>query len=421
MRVLLLRNTLGFPLFSITSKIDICTVWSQIPGQTKRVPPHLVPRHAGTQLLRNTRTTEPRRDRAGVFLVRLVARAGPCALLGVALLAVGWSQPVPNEAALRRVQQAQPRSFAANLALGQLLLESGQAAQAIPFLGAAAAVQPRDVPARHDLAAAYIETGRLSEAQRLVAELQRQAPSPGIVHLEALWLAASGQLQAAAEKFRSAAEADPSEKHLFDLGNHLLNHNAAESAMKIFLFAIERFPQSARLHVAQGVAFYARGEFDQAVRSLSAGVDLNPRDLRPLVFLGLMINLTPESAGAVRQRLKGFANLYPANAQAQYLYGLSLTRAGDPAAEAHLRRAAALSPRMAEPHLELGKLFAESNRPAEAIRALETALRLSPNLGAAHYRLAQLYHRAGQASLAKQHLEAFQKLRPEARGPTKLP
>ncbi len=330
-------------------------------------------------------------------------------LLGFFALVMGWSQSLS------------PQGFAANLALGQRLLESGQAAQAIPYLAAAYALQPREVPALHDLAVAYIEVGRLPQARKLITELQRQVPSPSVVHLEALWLAASGQLQAAAEKFRSAAEAEPSEKHLFDLGNHLLNHNASEPALTIFRFALQRFPQSSRLHVAQGVAYYARGEFDQAVRSLVAGVDLAPRDLRPLVFLGLMIDLTPESAGAVQKKLRSFADLYPNQAQAQYLCGLSLAKANNPDAEAYLQRATALAPRMAEPHLELGKIYADSNRPALAIRALETALRWSPGLAQAHYRLSQLYQRTGQAALATQHLQAFRKLKAAQPSPSATP
>lgn len=320
-------------------------------------------------------------------------------IFGFSIMALSWGQSPPAQ------------GFAANLSRGQQLLESGQATKAIPYLVAASTLQPRDVAARHDLAVAYIETGRLPQARRLLTQLQQQAPSPSIIHLEALWLAASGELQAAAEKFRSAAEADPSEKHLFELGNHLLNHNASEPALTIFRFALERYPQSARLHVAQGVAHYARGEYDQAVRSVAAGVDLAPRDLRPLIFLGLMIDLTPDSAPAVRQRLQKFAAFYPANAQAQYLYGLSLAKANDPTAEIYLQRAASLAPRMAEPHLELGKIFAESNRSAQAILSFNTALRLDPGLGQAHYRLSLLYQRTGQTALAAHHLRAFQKFK----------
>lgn len=328
-------------------------------------------------------------------------------LLTAALLSLAVAQP-PGEAALRRARHAQPRSFPANFSLGQFLLESGKPAEAIPFLATAVELQPGAVPARHDLAVAYIETGQLPEAQKLIQELPA---SPAAVHLEAQWLAAAGQPAPAAEKFQQAAEAEPSETYLFDWASHLLNNGASEPALKIFRYAVNLFPKSARLKVAQGVALYARSEFDEAARSVCAGVDLNPADLRPLVFLGSMLDLSPESAALVRVRLRGFAVRYPSHAQAQYLYGLSLAKSDKPAsAEPFLRRALTLDARLPEARLELGKLYADTGRAAEAIQEFQAALRLAPELEIAHYRLGQLYRRTGQAALANQHLATYRRL-----------
>lgn len=329
--------------------------------------------------------------------------------LAVIWLSLGSGQS--PEAALRRAQSAQPRAFGPNLALGQYLLEAGEPARAVPFLAAAVAARPDDGPAQYDLAVAQIETGRLGEARKL---LDGMAPSPSRDHLEAQWLTASGQPSPAAAKYQRAAEAAPTERHLFDWGNHLQNYGAPEPALRIFRYAIERFPASARLKVGEGVALYTLRQYDEAVKAVCAGVDLNPADLRPLVFLGLMIDLTPESAPMVRQRLAAFAERYPRDAQAQYLYGLSLTKTSIPAAaEPFLRRASTLAPRMHDPHLELGKLYADANRTAEAVRELETALRLAPRLEAAHYRLGLLYQRLGQRELANRHLAEYRKLRAE--------
>jgi tetratricopeptide (TPR) repeat protein len=312
---------------------------------------------------------------------------------------------------LRRAQSAQPKSFAPNLALGQFLLETGRPADAIPYLALAHSVDAKDVPARHDLSMAYIEIGKLAEAQALLTELQKDAATPAVLHLEARWLAATGKAAPAAERFRQAAEAEPSEMHLFDWGNHMLAHGAAEPAGKIFQYAMERFPRSARLKVAQGVAHYAKGEFDQAVRMLCEGVDLDPQDLRPLAFLGQMIGVSPNMESEVHRRLEGFAKLYPAHAQAQYFYGLSLLKHDGSKAESYLRRAAALAPTMPEPHLELGKLYADAGRTDEAIRELQSAIRLNSNLDAAHYKLAQLYQRGGQKELATRHFAEYRKIR----------
>ena len=311
---------------------------------------------------------------------------------------------------LRQAQSGQPGSFDTNLALGQFLLETGRAADAIPFLTSARNLNAKDVPARHDLSIAYIETGKLAEAQALLTELQKEVAGATVMHLEARWLAASGKPAPAAERFRQAAEAEPSENHLFDWGNHMLSHGAAEPAGRIFQYAVEKYPRSARLKVAQGVAHYAQGEFDKAVRALCEGVDLDPQDLRPLVFLGQMVNVSPSLDGEVQRRLEGFAKLYPANAQAQYFYGLSLLKQGGKA-EPYLQRAVKLDPAMPEPHLELGKLYADAGQTKEAIDELLKAVRLSPNLDGAHYKLAQLYQRAGQTGPAAEHFGKYRKIR----------
>ena len=331
-------------------------------------------------------------------------------LLWILLLPSAWSQSsMLHEAALRRAQQAQPRNFAANLALGQYLLEAGQPGQAIVSLTTAVKLEPEDIPARHDLAAAYIEVNRLADARNLIEKLP---PSPAKINLEAQLLASSGQIIPAAEMFQKAAEAESSEKHVFDWGNHLLNQGATESALKIFQFGVEHFPQSARLKVAQAVALYARGEFEAAASSVCAGVDLNPADLRPLIFLGMMADLSPESALLVRQRLEGFAKRFPNHAQAQYYYGFSLTKSETPAAaEPFLRRAQRLDPKLPQARFELGKLFADAGRKVEAIRELQAAILLAPDLAAAHYRLGQLYQRDGQTALASHHLARYRELK----------
>ncbi len=328
------------------------------------------------------------------------------------------AQPsIPTESALRRAQQSQPRNFTANLTLGQYLLEAGQPAQAIAFLTKAIRLNPVDVTARHDLASAYVEENRLTDARNLIEKLPASTAKS---HLEAQWLAASGQIIPAAELFQKAAEAEPSEKHVFDWGNHLLNQNATEPALKIFQYGIEHFPQSGRFRVARAVALYARGEFEEAARSVCAGVDLNPADLRPLVFLGLMTDLSPESSLLVRQRLQGFAKRFPNHGQAQYYYGLSLTKSETPlAAEPFLRRAQRLNPKLPEARFELGKLYADAGRKVEAILELKAALLLAPDIEAAHYRLGQIYQREGQTALASHHFARHRELKAKKEVPSK--
>jgi Flp pilus assembly protein TadD len=317
------------------------------------------------------------------------------------------------EAKLRRGLATYPENPEANLALGTFLLEAGRAGEAVPLLGAAVRLAPGSIQARHDLAVALLEERRLTEAEALLRELQVTGGSEAVVtHLEARWLAASGKPAEAAEKFQRSAERAPTEAHLFDWGNHMLSNGAAEPASRIFTWATQKYPQSVRLKIAEGMSYYARGDYDRAVEVVCAAIRLDPEDPRPLASLGRMIGVAPQRERQIKTELERFARVYPEHAEAQYFFGLSLATLGESdIAERQFRRAAALDPEMAQPHIELGKLLGEKSRSEEAIRELEGAVRLAPNISGAHYRLAQLYQRAGNKILAQRHFVAYRKLR----------
>jgi len=80
-------------------------------------------------------------------------------------------------------------------------------------------------------------------------------------------------------------------------------------------------------------------------------------------------------------------------------------------AEKRLRTAIALRPRWAQPHYELGLLYEDQNRDAEAIREYKHATSLSADLTKAHYRLGRLYQRNGQTVLAQQEFQLVEALK----------
>ena len=93
---------------------------------------------------------------------------------------------------------------------------------------------------------------------------------------------------------------DPSEEHLFDWGDSLLQLRASGPATEVFRAAIPP-PQSARLRVGLGIALYSQGEYRDAVQSFCDAADLAPSDPRPYQFLGEMYGVSPESAGRSRR------------------------------------------------------------------------------------------------------------------------
>ena len=69
--------------------------------------------------------------------------------------------------------------------------------------------------------------------------------------------------------------------------------------------------------------------------------------------------------------------------------------------------------KLAEAHLQLGNLYSDQNKYAEAIPEYVRARELSPDLADVHYRLGQAYVHTGQKELAQQSLQVYQRLRAE--------
>ena len=80
-------------------------------------------------------------------------------------------------------------------------------------------------------------------------------------------------------------------------------------------------------------------------------------------------------------------------------------------AKAHLRRAIALDPKLAEAHLQLGILAQKAGELTESVAALQRAVELAPELASARYRLGLVYQKLGEKEKAKAELDLFRKLK----------
>jgi tetratricopeptide (TPR) repeat protein len=322
------------------------------------------------------------------------------------------------EAQLKAALHREPRSFIALHQLGEFYLRQNKFQRAIPLLVRAAQIDPAHYANGYDLALAYLRTNQLDAARAQVrAMLERQATAElfgllGDIEQQA------GRDEAAAEEYQRAARLDESEDRLLAFATSLVKIRAYEGSLQIFNYGLKKYPQSARLRVALGVAHYSAGRYPEAVTAFCEAADLDPTDARSFQFLGEMYGVAPEMAEQVTQRMKQFVSLHPRNALAHFYYAMSLwkgrrdttARAADVGKiEALLQAALRFDPQMAMAHLELGLLLADQQNTAAAIRSLQQAVQLNPALPKAHYRLMQLYQRTGQKALAAKALAAFQK------------
>src|SRR5437762_625827 len=319
----------------------------------------------------------------------------------------------------KKAVELDPPNFDTNHNLGEAYIRSGKIADAAPFLEKAQQINPSSYDNGYDLSLAYIQIGRLADARRLVQDLLKQENAAGLHSLLGELEEKDGKFVVAENEYETAAHMDPSESNLFDWGSELLLHRTLGPAVEVFQQASARYPASQRLVIGLGMALYARGNYDDAVKSLLRAADLNPADPGCYLFLSKAYDSSPSQADDVIERFRRFAELQPNNARALYYYAMGLwkgKRAQDPSLdlrqiESLLNKSLALDPKLAEAHLQLGNLYSDQNKYAQAIPQYIRALELNFDLADAHYRLGQAYVRTGEKDRAQQQFQVYQGLR----------
>jgi tetratricopeptide (TPR) repeat protein len=338
----------------------------------------------------------------------------------IALLCLACIQPgyaAQDEGALLEQVRLHPESFQANHLLGEFYIQQHKLETAIPYLEKAWEIDPAHYDNSYDLALAAFEAGLTAKSREVVAALLAREDKAELHNLLGDLEEKDGHVQEAAAQFERAARMDPSEKNLFDLGSALLRHGGYQPALTVFEYGGGRYPQSSKIRVGLGIAYYSLRKYTDAVEALCQAVDLDPKDTRALDFLGKMYDVAPELSDEVTRRLARFVELYPGNAAAAYYYALSLQRRSLSAAvdtkraEALLKRAVELDPKFADAHYELGLMYEDEKQVDKAVHEFEIAVRLRPDLSKAHYRLARLYQKQGKSALAEKELRAFEVLK----------
>ena len=328
------------------------------------------------------------------------------------------------EVQFKKAADLEPRSYDTNHNLGEAYVRSGQLGKAAPFLEQAQQIKSSSYDNGYDLALAYLLTSQLSRAHKLIEDLLKLKDlklndTAELHNLLGEVEEKEGNFVSAANEFQAAAHADPSESNLFDWASELLLHRTLDPSVDVFQEASERYPKSARLAIGLGMAYYTRGNYDEAVKSLLRGADLNPSDPNCYLFLSKAYNSSPGQAEDVIERFRRFAELQPENARAHYYYAMSLwkgKRAEDAGLDLHqietlLKKSVTLDPKWAEAHLQLGNLYSDQTKFEESIPEYEVARKLDPEMADVRYRLGQAYVRTGKKELAQQEFAIYQKLR----------
>jgi tetratricopeptide (TPR) repeat protein len=323
------------------------------------------------------------------------------------------------EGEFRKAVELDPASYDTNHNLGEIYIAAGKLAEAVPYLEKAQKLNSAAYDNGYDLALAYAKTGKLDDGRNLVQDLLKQKDTAELHNVLGEIEERDGKFVAAENQYETAAHMDPSESNLFDWGSELLVHRTLDPAVNVFQSATKHYPNSPRLAIGLGMALYSRGNYDDAVKALLQAADLNPSDPRCYYFLSKAYDSSPSQADNVIQHFRHFAELQPQNARAHYYYAMSLwkgRRAQDSnfdvrQIESLLNRAITLDPKLPEAHLQLGNLYSDQAKYADAIPQYQHALQENADLPDAHYRLGQAYVHTGQKVRAQEQLEIYQRLR----------
>jgi predicted Zn-dependent protease len=338
--------------------------------------------------------------------------------LKIPALEPGTPAAVEMERQLQTALRAHPDSFAANHDLGEFYLSAGDFKTGITYLDKAQKLKPEDDANGYDLAVALLETKNPGAARALLQDLLKRKDTAELHRLLAQAGEALGDPVSALAEYQLAARLEPNETNIFDWGNELLLHETIEPALEVFERGVALYPNSLRMYIGLGIAYYSRSLYDEAIQALCHASDLNPSDPRPYLFLAKMYNVSAGKAAEVAKRMQRFMETNPDNALAYYYYALSSWK-GPPSSgqgvdvaevEALLRKSISLDPQMADAHLQLGALLHDQQRDQEAVREFQAAIRLKPDDPDAHYRLAQAYLRTGDKERGQEEFQLYDKL-----------
>jgi len=327
-----------------------------------------------------------------------------------------------HEKALREAAEREPPDFNPNHRLGELLIKSGRAREAIPYLERAAAKAPENYENAYVLACANAQAGNYTSSRDQANVLLAKKDDPDLHHLLADVDEKLGDSLDAVRHYERAAQLAPSESHLFDWGAELLLHHAPEPAIEVFSKGNRLFPSSSRILLGLGAAYFASGTYDQAVLRICQASDLNPNDPAPYRFLGKIQQAQNTPSAELVERLHRFVLLQPRNAEANYYYALGLWRLDKaspekPTAsevESLLKTAIQLDPGYAHAELQLGVVRFDQGDYTLAIAHFQRALAIDPELEEAHFRLAQAYRQNGDSDNAKEQLRLYSELQKQS-------
>jgi tetratricopeptide (TPR) repeat protein len=339
---------------------------------------------------------------------------------------------------LERASRLRPDSAPVWIALAHTYIRGKQTKPAADAAAMAEKLAPADPVVQHSLAMFYSETGDFANAAgwerrfasstaadpgapARAAELSLRAgdPQQAIVwakaslahgdsaemhHLLGQAYTASNLPDEAFDEFRKGAALAPdTAAFVFDLGQAQLTRGDYAGALITFGAARRRFPDSAQMELAYGVAAYGERRFADAIDSFLHVIRIDPAIEQPYVFLARILDQAGDRMPEIVAAYSAWTKSAPDNYLSWCLHAKVLNTSSPDASgiEAELRRSIGLNPEFWESRYELGILLAKKGQWQEAANELSQSIAFNPTNAAAHFHLAHVYGRLGKPEQAR--------------------
>jgi len=323
-------------------------------------------------------------------------------------------------------QNAQAHKMLANT-----LFQENQPALAVPQLEAALKISPKDIEARDNLGAAYLQIGSFDKAAALYHAARLRSPKDAQLALyEGLALTQAGKLDEAVVALKDAVRLDPKNPNAFlQQGVALEGGGKHAEAASAFQSAADLSPKDPRAalytgtlnqnlgnnavaipylkralalgtdnpfaaHMSLGNAYAASGKDAEALAEFQSASDAKPEDFGAAANLGTLSQKAghkPQAEAAYRRALAAPALEPRIAAPIQSNLALMLVAEGKLEAAATLLSSATQGDPTSAPLQEnLGLVLERQNKTDQAIAAYQKALQLDPTLPTAKESLARL-------------------------------
>jgi tetratricopeptide (TPR) repeat protein len=279
-------------------------------------------------------------------------------------------------------------------------------------LQAASQLHPADPHVWLALAETYWKLGNSD----LAAEAAGKAEKLGVNDLVtrrglALFYEANGQSPKAVQELRAVIRLQPDEVHYFDLIQLLLRHYDFNGAIQESETGLKKFPKSAQLTLAAGVAYYGQDQSEQAIEKFLQTIALDPSIDQPYIFLARVINRAHAHLPVLTQRFAEYQERNPQSYLGYFMHAKALNaQFKEPQlAENLLRKSISLNGDYWESHYELAILLEKKGAIEEAEKEFRRTTELNPAEPSPHYRLCRVLARLGRTEDAQAEAAVYRK------------